>query len=94
LSGLRALDIGAWDGAITFELERRGGQAAALDIEDPAHVGLDTARRVLGSRAIHYQGRVYQLPTNELRELDLIVFRGVHYHLKPRSLRSSRSPRP
>jgi hypothetical protein len=81
-SGLRALDIGAWDGPITFELERRGADAAALDIQDPTRVGFDTARRVLGSRAPHYQGSVYQLPTDELRDLDLIVFRGVYYHLK------------
>lgn len=82
LSGLRGLDIGAWDGPITFELERRGADAAALDIQDPTRVGFDTARRVIGSHAAHYQGSVYQLPTEELRDLDLIVFRGVYYHLK------------
>lgn len=82
LRGLRALDIGAWDGPITFELERRGAEAFALDVQDPTRVGFDTARRVLGSSAKHYQGSVYQLPHDELRDLDLIVFRGVYYHLK------------
>lgn len=82
LTGKRALDVGAWDGAVTFELERRGARAMALDIQDPTHVGFDTARKVLGSRAAHYQGSVYQLPYDEMTDLDLIVFRGVYYHLK------------
>lgn len=82
LTGKRALDIGAWDGPLTFELERRGAQAFALDIQDPTQVGFDVARRVLGSNATHYQGSVYQLPHHELRDLDVVAFRGVFYHLK------------
>lgn len=82
LTGLRALDIGAWDGPLTFELERRGAKAFALDIQDPTRVGFDVARRILGSDAIHYQGSVYQLPHNDLKDLDLVAFRGVYYHLK------------
>ncbi len=82
LTGKRALDIAAWDGPLTFELERRGAVAYALDIQDPKSVGFDTARRVLGSKAVHYRGSVYQLPCHELRDLDLIVCRGVYYHLK------------
>ena len=38
LRGLRARDIGAWDGPLTFELERRGATAFALDIQDPTRV--------------------------------------------------------
>ncbi len=82
LSGLRGLDVGAWDGPITFELERRGAQAHALDIQDPKRVGFDLARAIIGSRAVHYQASVYQLPFAPLEQLDLIVFRGVLYHLK------------
>lgn len=82
LRGKRVLDIGAWDGPITFEMERRGADASALDIQDPTRVGFAVARRVMGSRAVHYQGSVYALPENELSELDHIVFRGVYYHLK------------
>jgi len=82
LKGLRALDVGAWDGAITFELEQRGAEAMALDIQDPRRIGFNAARRVMGSRAVHYEGSVYQLPADGLAELDLIVFRGVFYHLK------------
>ena len=82
LDGLRTLDIGAWDGPLTFELERRGSTAAALDIQDPTAVGFDVARRIVGSNCVHYQGSVYQLPYEELSDLDLVVFRGVYYHLK------------
>ncbi len=82
LAGKRALDVGAWDGPLTFELERRGAAAFALDIQDPTRVGFDVARRILGSRAVHYQGSVYQLPHDLLSDLDLVIFRGVFYHLK------------
>jgi tRNA (mo5U34)-methyltransferase len=82
LTGKRTLDIGAWDGPLTFELERRGAQAFALDIQHPSRVGFEVARRVLASRAVHYCGSVYQLPSDELRDLDVAAFRGVYYHLK------------
>jgi tRNA (mo5U34)-methyltransferase len=82
LSGMKCLDVGAWDGPLTFEMERRGAVAAALDVQDPKSVGYDTARRVTGSQSPHYQGSVYQLPFDELTNLDLVVFRGVYYHLK------------
>ena len=82
LRGKSALDVGAWDGPLTFELERRGAPAFALDIQDPTRVGFDVARRILQSNVTHYQGSVYQLPCEELHDLDIIAFRGVYYHLK------------
>jgi tRNA (mo5U34)-methyltransferase len=33
MAGLRALDIGTWDGFWAFELERRGAEVVALDLE-------------------------------------------------------------
>jgi tRNA (mo5U34)-methyltransferase len=82
LSGKTALDIGAWDGPMAFELEKRGARTMALDIQNPAHVGFDAARKILGSRVTHYQGSVYQLPFDEMKDLDIVVFKGVFYHLK------------
>lgn len=82
LRGCKALDVGAWDGPLTFELERRGATAFALDIQEPDRVGFGAARRVLGSKAVHYRGSVYQLPHDLLTGLDHILFRGVFYHLK------------
>ena len=82
LTGMKALDVGAWDGPLTFELERRGAHASALDVQDPAAVGFAVARRIIGSRSAHYQCSVYDLPFGELKDLDLVIFRGVYYHLK------------
>jgi tRNA (mo5U34)-methyltransferase len=82
LTGLSAADIGAWDGPITFELERRGARAIAVDIQDPDRVGFNIAKKILESNAEHYRRSVYDLPTPELNNLDLIIFHGVFYHLR------------
>ena len=82
LTGMTCLEIGSMDGPMTFELERRGAHAMALDVQDPAWVGFDSARRIVGSRAVHYEGSVYELPYAEMSDLDLVVFCGVWYHLK------------
>jgi tRNA (mo5U34)-methyltransferase len=34
LSGTRVLDIGAWDGWFSFEMERRGAHVVAIDVFD------------------------------------------------------------
>lgn len=34
LDGLRVLEVGAWDGFWSFELERRGAEVVALDLDD------------------------------------------------------------
>src|SRR5579884_3015291 len=34
MKGLRALDVGTWDGFWAFEMERRGAQVVALDLDD------------------------------------------------------------
>lgn len=82
LRGMKCLEIGPMDGPMTFELERRGGHVMALDVQDPTRVGFDSARRVIGSKAVHYEGSVYGLPHDEMKDLDLVVFCGVWYHLK------------
>jgi SAM-dependent methyltransferase len=82
LSGLRAVDVGAWDGPLSFELERRGARVVALDIQDPERVGFAVARRVLQSTVPHVRASVYDLPHLGLGLFDLVVFRGVYYHLK------------
>jgi tRNA (mo5U34)-methyltransferase len=77
-----ALDIGAWDGAYTFELERRGASAVAIDIQNPDEVAFNVARRIIGSKARHVQASVYDLPLADVPLADHILFRGVFYHLK------------
>src|SRR5712691_5428993 len=34
MDGMRALDVGTWDGFWAFEMERRGAEVVALDMDD------------------------------------------------------------
>lgn len=82
LSGKKALDIGAWDGPLTFALESRGASVTAMDIQDPSRTGFDTARAILGSAARYLRSSVYELAPEEHGRYDLIFFMGVYYHLR------------
>lgn len=83
LTGKRCIDIGAWDGALTFELERRGGIVLAADIQDPDATAFNTAHKILGSKVDYLQASVYDLPDLLAgQEFDVILFRAVWYHLK------------
>jgi len=82
LSGRRALDIGAWDGPTTFELERRGAEVTALDIQDPDVTIFNAVKEILGSKARYVQGGVYDVSPEKLGQFDLVLFAGVYYHLK------------
>ena len=92
LTGKRALDIGAWDGAYSFELERRGAEVVSLDVQDPDKNGFNIAKRILGSKVEHVQDSVYDLGWTSLTardedvtgppQFDLILYMGVFYHLK------------
>src|SRR5215469_4613661 len=52
LSGKRVLDIGAWDGWFSFEMEKRGAKVLALDYAEQTR--FKVARDLLGSR-VDYQ---------------------------------------
>ena len=45
LSGKRVLEIGTWDGFWAFELERRGAQVVALDLDDERDLDWPARRR-------------------------------------------------
>lgn len=80
LTGKRALDIGAWDGWFTFELERRGAEVVAIDRWDnPRFREMHAA---LGSRAQYRQMNVYDLDPAKLGRFHVVLFLGVLYHLK------------
>ena len=80
LSGRRVLDIGAWDGWFTFEMERRGAEVVAIDRWDnPRFREIHAA---LGSRAEYRQMNVYDLSPARLGRFDVVLFLGVLYHLK------------
>ncbi len=80
LHGLKALDIGPWDGYFTFELERHGAEVTAID-----YVDLDTFRKLhalTGSRAKYLQLDAYDIRRDLVGEFDIVLFLGVLYHLK------------
>jgi len=80
MDGLRVLDIGAWDGWFTFEMERRGAQVTAIDLVENQR--FLEARAALGSKASYRVMSVYQLDPNDIGRFDIVLFFGVLYHLK------------
>jgi 2-polyprenyl-3-methyl-5-hydroxy-6-metoxy-1,4-benzoquinol methylase len=82
LTGARALDIGAWDGPFTFELERRGAAVTALDIQDPDVTVFNAVKAIKNSAASFVRGSVYEARPENLGQFDLVLFAGVYYHLK------------
>ena len=45
MGGMRALDVGTWDGFWAFEMERRGAEVVALDLDDEADLDWPPRRR-------------------------------------------------
>ena len=82
LRGVRALDIGTWDGPLAFELERRGATVTAVDIQDPDLTGFNTAKAILGSSVEYVQSDVGRMPARLRGTFDLVIYFGVFYHLK------------
>jgi tRNA (mo5U34)-methyltransferase len=82
LSGLKALDIGAWDGAFTFELLRRGARVTALDIQHPDVTVFNAVRDLLQADVRYVQASIYDLDVSGQDAFDLVLFAGVYYHLK------------
>jgi len=83
MRGQRVLDIGAWDGFFSFEVERRGAQhVLAVDVVPVEYTGFELARRYLGSRAEYRQLSVYELSSEQLGQFDSVMFFGVWYHLR------------
>ena len=80
LEGKRVLDIGAWDGWYSFEMERRGAEVLAIDC-----VELETfrhAHRVLESKVEFRRMNVLELSESSAGKFDIVLFLGVLYHVK------------
>jgi tRNA (mo5U34)-methyltransferase len=45
MEGMRALDVGTWDGFWAFEMERRGADVVALDLDDESDLDFPPRRR-------------------------------------------------
>jgi tRNA (mo5U34)-methyltransferase len=89
LSGRTVLDIGAWDGAYSFEAERRGAErVVAADSfawngsnwSDKR--GFELARSALGSQVEDVDVDVMDLDPAAIGEFDVVLFLGVLYHLR------------
>jgi len=80
LRGKRVLDVGAWDGWFSFEMERRGAGVMAIDSIDQGRFRV--AREMLGSRAEYRIENVCRLSPEKIGYFDIVLFLGVLYHLK------------
>ncbi len=91
LDGHTVLDVGAWDGFYSFEMERRGA-ARVLATDDfcwgggPSWAnqdGFNLARRVLGSRVEDQRIDVLDLSPEAVGgRFDIVLFLGVLYHMQ------------
>jgi tRNA (mo5U34)-methyltransferase len=89
LSGKSVLDIGAWDGAFSFEAERRG--AARVVAVDSfcwsgegwgTKAGFERARQLLPSKVEDREVEVLDLSPDTVGVFDLVLFLGVLYHMR------------
>jgi tRNA (mo5U34)-methyltransferase len=89
LTGWTVLDVGAWDGALSFEAERRG--AARVLATDSycwsgegwgTKAGFEFARKALGSRVEDLEIDVMELSPERVGTFDLVLFVGVLYHMR------------
>ena len=86
--GKSMLDIGAWDGFMSFEAERRGAsRVVASDYfcwDGPGwgtKAGFDFARQALGSSVEELKADVFDLDPAAHGQFDVVLMPGVIYHL-------------
>lgn len=90
LSGKTALDIGAWDGYYSFEMEKRkASRVVAIDNyyrkEDDRcqeKKGFEVAKEIRASKVDFKNMDVYELSPDKIGEFDIVLFLGVLYHLR------------
>ena len=79
--GLRVLDLGARDGAFSFELERRGAAVVAVDYMPKEKTGFLIAAELLQSNVEYRHANIFDLTPEEYGTFDIIFFLGLLYHL-------------
>jgi tRNA (mo5U34)-methyltransferase len=80
LTGKRVLDVGAWTGWCSFEMERRGAQVVAVDCVEFEE--FREAHRMLGSQVDYRILDVDELTPESVGLFDYVLFFGVLYHLR------------
>lgn len=89
IAGKAVLDIGAWDGFMSFEAERRGASRVMATDQfcwsGPGwgtKAGFDYAHAALNSRVESHEVDVFDLDPAKLGTFDVVLFPGVLYHLQ------------
>jgi tRNA (mo5U34)-methyltransferase len=83
IEGATVLDIGATNGGLAFELERRGaGRVVAVDIYSADWFGFEQIKSLLNASVEYLCASVYELPAKLDEQFDIVVFCGVLYHLR------------
>jgi tRNA (mo5U34)-methyltransferase len=80
LRGKRVLDIGAWDGWFSFEMERRGATVVAVDATKKTR--FLEAKAMMCSKVEHVVADICHLTPRDVGYFDIVLFFGVLYHLK------------
>lgn len=80
LAGKRVLDVGAWTGWCSFEMERRGAKVVAVDCVEFEE--FREAHRMLGSQVDYRILDVEELTQESVGLFDYVLFFGVLYHLR------------
>lgn len=88
LTGKSVIDIGAWNGGLSFECERRGAaRVLATDwycwnagTNTEGRRGFDVARRALGSRVQDLEIKVEDISPETVCMFDVVLLLGVLYH--------------
>src|SRR6202007_292830 len=75
LRGKRVLDIGAWDGWFSFEMERRGAEVVAIDCWDNPR--FREIHSIYNSRIEYRQMDVMEIAPESIGRVDGVVFLGV-----------------
>jgi tRNA (mo5U34)-methyltransferase len=89
LHGKSVLDVGAWDGFMSFEAERRGAARVLATDSFSWHgdgwgtkAGFELAREALGSRVEDREIDVMELSPDAIGSFDVVMFLGVLYHMR------------
>jgi tRNA (mo5U34)-methyltransferase len=80
LTGKRTLDLGAWDGWFSFEMERHGAEVTAVDLVAMPNFQLAHERKK--SKVRYIVSDVYNLPRHNMGLFDYTLFLGVLYHVR------------
>ena len=80
LNGKRVLDVGAWTGWCSFEMERRGAEVVAVDCVEFEE--FREAHRITGSKVDYRILDVEELSPESVGLFDYVLFLGVLYHLR------------